>query len=173
MIIHPSRHTYIKQTDLPTNTSTTYATLCSTPLNTTKPPNRQATPTTDNIPIPQHTADTPLDTMEIDWHKYLLRQTIYTVNQWHTEHPTAKQLCKHIKNGLTPERITRDHPEDENTPVLFILFRVTWKPACVTEETILTTSSGKQTIDNYTLNTTPIRKKIRTTPPIPPPQTKG
>jgi len=38
---------------------------------------------------------------------------------------------------------------------------------------MLTTPSGKHTIDNYTLNKTPIRNKVRTTPSIPSPQTKG
>jgi hypothetical protein len=79
-LIHSSWYTYIKQTDLPIHTSTTYATLSSTPLNTTKPPKRPALSPTDNIPNPQHTADTPLDTMEIDGHQHLLRQAICHVN---------------------------------------------------------------------------------------------
>jgi hypothetical protein len=89
------------------------------------------------------------------------------------EHLTAKQLCKHINNRLTPEQLTQDHSEDEDTPILSILFQITWKPAWMPEEIILTTPSGKTIIDNYTRNKAPIRKKTRTTPPIPSPQTKG
>ena len=58
-IIHPSWHIYIKPTDLPVYTPTTYATLSSTPLNTTKPTKRPSVPTTDDIPNPQHTVDIP------------------------------------------------------------------------------------------------------------------
>jgi hypothetical protein len=101
-LIHPSWHAYMKRTDLPTYTPTAYATLSSTPLNTTKPPKRPAALTAHNIPNPHHIADTALGTMEIDGRKYILRQTIYHVNQWHIEHLAAKQLCKHINNGLTP-----------------------------------------------------------------------
>jgi len=168
-LIYPSWHKYINPSNPPTYTPTTYATLTSTPLNTTKPPKRPASPTTNNIPIPQHTVDTPLDTMEIDGHKHLPRQTIYHVSQWHTEHLTTKQLCTHINDGLAPEHLTRDHPEDEDTPNLHIQFHVTCKPAWIPEENILTTPSGKQTIDNYTRNKAPTRKKIRATPHTIPP----
>jgi hypothetical protein len=95
------------------------------------------------------------------------------VNQWHIAHLIAKQLCKHINNGLTHEYLPRDRPEDGDISILSISFQVTWKPAWVPEETMLTTPSGKQTFDNYTQNKTPIRKKMRTPPPLPPPQTKG
>jgi hypothetical protein len=101
-LIHPSWHSYINPNNLPKYTPTTYASLSSTPLNTTKPPKRPATPTTDNIPIPRHIVDTPLNTMEIDGHKHLPRQTICHVSQWHTDHLSAKQLCTHINDGLSP-----------------------------------------------------------------------
>ena len=57
------------------------------------------------ILTPQIIPYNPLDTMEIDGHKPLLRQTIYHVNKWHIEHLTARQLCKHINTGLTPEHL--------------------------------------------------------------------
>ncbi len=111
--------------------------------------------------------------MEIYGHKHLLHHTMYHVNQWCTEHLTAKQLCKHFNNGLTPGKLTRDNPEDEDTPILSIPFRVTWKPAWVPEETILITPKRKTTIDNYAQRKAPIRNKTRTASLTFPPQTKG
>ncbi len=76
-------------------------------------------------------------------------------------------------NGLTTAHLTRDNPEDEDAPILSIPFKVTWKPSRVSEATILTTPSGKSTIDNYTATKAPKRKKTRTSPPLPPKQPEG
>jgi len=111
--------------------------------------------------------------MEMDGHKHLLHQTIYHVNKWHTAHLTAKHLCEHIYNGLTPDHLKLDRPDDEDTPILSIPFQVTWKPTWVPEDTVLTTPSGTTTINNYTNTKTSTRKKSRTSPPTPPTQPKG
>jgi hypothetical protein len=75
--------------------------------------------------------------------------------------------------GLTTAHLTRENSDDEDTPILSIPFRVTWHPAWVSETTVLTTPSGKTTIDNYNTTKAPKRKKTRTTPPMPPKQPEG
>ena len=125
-------------------------------------------PIPQNIPTPLQTPDTPLDTMEIDGHKYLLHQTIYHINQWHMAHLTAKPFCEHINNGLAPEHLKRDHSDDEDTPILSIPLQVTWNPTWVLEDTILATPSEKTAIDNYTQTKTPhARNREHHPPPIP------
>ncbi len=81
--------------------------------------------------------------MEIDGHKHLLHHTIYHVNKWRTEHLTTKQFCPHRMDGLTTAHLTRESPEDEDTPILSIPLRVTWNPTWMSEATVLTTPSGK------------------------------
>jgi hypothetical protein len=51
------------------------------------------------------------------------------------------------------------NPEDEDTPILSLLFDVNWKPAWVAEETILTTPNEKTAIDTYHTGNAPTRKK--------------
>jgi hypothetical protein len=98
-----------------------------------------------------------------------LHQTIDHVNLWHTEHITAKQLCNHIYNRLTPEQLTQDHPKYIKIPPSYVYhYRAHGSPhAWISDETVLTTPSGKTTIDNYTQSKAPIRKKAITTHPIP------
>jgi hypothetical protein len=48
----------------------------------------------------------------------------YHVKKWNTTHITAKQLCHHINSGLTPKNLTRVNPEDKDTPILTIPYKV-------------------------------------------------
>ena len=75
--------------------------------------------------------------------------------------------------GLTAEHLTRENSDDEDTPILSIPFKVAWQPTWVRETTVLTTPSGKTTIDNYNTSKAPKRKKPRTSPPAPPQQPVG
>jgi hypothetical protein len=173
--IHHTWHQYINTDEIPDHTLHSYATLASTPTSnktasstTPKTLKRPTPPIPKDLPDPHHTADNPLDTMEIDAHKHLPHCTIYHVNKWRPEHLTAKQFCQHRMEGLTYAHLTRDNSEDEDTPILSIPFRVTWNPTWVSKTTVLTTPSGKSTIDKYNTTKAPTRKKTRTTPPTPP-----
>jgi hypothetical protein len=88
----------------------------------------------------------PLDVTTIDNHKHLLRNTIYHVHKWREDTLTAKQLCRHIGNGLIPNKLDRTNPEDEDTPILSTPFDIDWKPAWVDETFVLTNPNGKATI---------------------------
>jgi hypothetical protein len=103
--------------------------------------------------------------MEIDAHKHLQHCTIYHVNKWKTDHLTAQQFCHHRMEGLTAEHLTRENSDDEDTPILSIPFKVTWQPTWVHDTTVLTTPSGKTTIDTYNTTKAPKRKKTRTHTP--------
>ena len=134
---------------------------------------RPPPPVPKDLPDPHHTADNPLDAMEIDAHKHLPHCTLYHVNKWKLEHLTAKQFCHHRMEGLTTAHLTQENSDDEDTPILSIPFRVTWNPTWVSETTVLTTLNGKNTINNYNVKKAPTRKKIRTTPPTPPKLPEG
>jgi hypothetical protein len=179
-IIHPTWHKYINTDDIPDHIPHSYVTLTNNPSPITNAPStipktlkRAGPPIPQDLPDPQHTTDNPLDTTEIDGHKHLLRRTTYHVNKWRPEHLTAKQFCHHRMNGLTTTHLARDNPENEDTSILSIPFKVTWNPTWVSEATILTTPSGKTTIDKYNATKAPKRKKTRTTPPLPPKQPEG
>jgi hypothetical protein len=110
--------------DIPAHTPLSYAPLTNTPTpnitaSTATPKNylkRPPPPIPKDLPEPQHAADNPLDTMEIDAHKHLPHCTIYHVNKWRPEHLTAKQFCHHRREGLTTEHLTRENTDDEDTP---------------------------------------------------------
>jgi len=106
--------------------------------------------------------------MEITDHKTLLHKTIYHVNQLTTKHLTTKHLYQHIDNGFTPAHLARIHPEDEDTPILDILFQATWKGAWVSEDTAKSLPNGNLAIHNYKTSKLPPKKKTRTAPPTPP-----
>jgi hypothetical protein len=75
---------------------------------------------------------------------------------------------------VTPEHLARVHPEDEDTAILSIFFEVTWKAAWLTEDNVKALSNGITTIHTYIqISKPPLRKKTRTTPPIPPPRSCG
>jgi hypothetical protein len=78
---------------------------------------------------PQHIASTPLDVTTMDNHKHLLHNTIYHGHKWREDTLTAKQLCQHVDNGLIPNKLDKTNPEDKNTPIPFISFKIDWKPA--------------------------------------------
>ena len=90
-----------------------------------------------------------------------------------TNHLTAKHLCHHIHNGLTPERLTRIHPEDEDNPILAIPFEVTWKATWLSEDIVRSLPNGSSAIHNYTISKPLLRKKTRTASPTPPPRLCG
>jgi hypothetical protein len=123
-LIHPTWLPYIPPNDLPTHLACSYNTLTKAPP-TNKPTKKITTPSTPHIiPTPSATSDTPLDVLDINDHKILLKQTIYHTNQWKLDQLTAKQLCHHIYSSLATRGLTRVHPEDADTPILTIPFKV-------------------------------------------------
>ena len=86
------------------------------------PNKRLATHMPETLPTPDASNPAPIYIMEITDHKTLLHKALYHVKQLKTDHLTAKHLCHHINNGLTPEHLARIHPEDEDTPILDIPF---------------------------------------------------
>jgi hypothetical protein len=86
--IHHTWHPYINTDDISEHTPHSYATLTSTTTtnktasSTTHKTLKRPTPSIPkDLPDPHHTADNPLDTIEIDAHKHLLHHTIYHVNK--------------------------------------------------------------------------------------------
>jgi hypothetical protein len=123
--IHPSWLQFIKPDDFPPYTTNSYATLTKASA-ANNPSNKcPGIHIPDILPTSDALISPPLDIVEINDHKTLLHQTIYNVNQLKTEHFTAIHRCHHIRSGLTPELLTRVHPEDEDTPILSIPFGVT------------------------------------------------
>jgi hypothetical protein len=138
------------------------------PTTTINPNKRPATHIPDTLPTPDTTNPAPLTVTEITDHKTLLHKTIYHVNQFRTDHLTAKQLCQHIDSGFTPEHLSRIHPEDEDTPILDIPFQATWKATWISEDTAKSLPNGTSALQNYKTNKHPPKKKTRTPPPTPP-----
>ncbi len=116
---------YLNIDDIPDRIPLFYATLANIPSTIHNTLKRVGPPIPHDMPDPQPTTDNPLDTMEIDGHKHLLRHTIYHVNKWRPERLTAKQFCHHRMGGLTTAYLTRDNPKDEDTPILSIPFNIT------------------------------------------------
>ncbi len=110
--MHISWLKYITTDNLPPFTINTYATLVKASAGNTITNKRPATHIPNTLPTPEATCNAPIDIEEINDHKTLLHQTIYHVNRLKTNHLTAKHICHHIHNGLTPEGLTRIHPED-------------------------------------------------------------
>jgi hypothetical protein len=92
---------------------------------------------------------------------------MYPVKQLKTD-LSAKHLCQHIDSGFTPEHLARIHPEDEDTPILYIPFQATWKVTWLPEDTARSLPNGNIAIHNYKLSKLPHKKKTRTVPPTPP-----
>jgi len=106
----------------------------------------------DTLSTLDATNSSPLDIVEINDHKTLLHQTIYHVNHLKTDQLTAKHLCQHIYNGLTPEHLTRIRSEDEDTPILAIPFEVSWKAIWLSEDTARSLPNGNPAIHSYKLS---------------------
>ena len=86
-----------------------------------------------------------------------------------TDQLSAKHRCHHIHSGLTPEHLTRVHPEDEDTPILDIPFGVRWQATWLSEDIARSLPNGNTTIHNNMSSKPSLTKKTRTTPLIPPP----
>jgi len=148
-------------------------TLTAPSTNTSPSQKRSRIHVTGPNASPQHTTSTPLDVTAIDNHKKLLHNTIYHVRKWKEDTLTAKQLSRHVENGLVPNKFDRTNPEDEDTRILSIPFNTDWKPAWMEEPLVITTPNGKSAIDTYHKNKAPTRKKVRTAPPAPKQQPRG
>ncbi len=126
----------------------------------TKTNKRPTTYIPNILPTPEATSKAPIDIVENNDNKTLLHQTIYHVNRLKTDHLTTKHLCHHIHNGLTPEDLTRIHPEEKHTPILDIPFATTWKATWLLEDIIRTFPNGNAAIHNYKMSKLPLKKKI-------------
>jgi hypothetical protein len=166
--IHTSWIKFITPDNLPTHKPNYYANLSNTSTANITSNKLPATHIPETLPTPDTSNPAPLHILEITDHKTLLHKTIYHVNQLKTNHLTAKQLCQHIDSGFTPEHLTRIHPEDEDTPILSILFQATWKAAWVSEDIARSLPSGSSAIHNYKISKLPRKKKTITAPPTPP-----
>ena len=109
--IHNSWLPYITINNLPPYTTNTYTTLVKASVVNNISNKCPATHIPDTLPTSDATNQAPIDIVEITSHKTLLRHTIYHVNQLKTNHLTAKHLCRHIHNGLTPKQLIRIRPE--------------------------------------------------------------
>ena len=170
--MHPSWRTYIQSQGLPTQSPLTFASLTRQDQPPTETPKRTAALSFHSLSSPISTKGTPLAVLEVHGHKTLLQHTVYHVNQWGTEHLSARYLCRHNEEGLKPSSFTRLHSDDEDTSILSIQFQVQSKSAWVTREHYNVYAWRKQAVEIYHNNKASQRTKTRTHPPITPPQTQ-
>jgi hypothetical protein len=132
--IHTSWLKFITPENLLTHRPNSYVTLMKSPIAKATSNKRPATHIPETLPTSNASNPAPLHRMEINYHKTLLHKTIYHVKQLNTDHLTARHLCQHIYSGFTPEHLDRIHPDDEDTPILDIPFKATWKEAWLSED---------------------------------------
>jgi len=134
--IHASWKQFITPDNFHSHTTNSYANLIKATIADATTNKRPATRIPDTLPTLDATNPAKLQMLEITDHKTLLHKTIYHVDQLKTDHLTAKHLCRHIHNGFTPDHLARIRPENEDTPILSILFKVTLKVTWLSEDTI-------------------------------------
>jgi hypothetical protein len=157
-LIHHTWYTHLNTRGLPAHTPINFETLIKRSSNNTnslkRPTDTQAIPS----PITPSLEQGP-KVLEIDNHKLQLHNTIYHVKNFNTTYVTAKQLCHHIDTGLTPKALDRINPEDEDTPILSIPYKVEWNNAWLTEPDLHHAHNGTQALETYKQTTAPQRKK--------------
>jgi hypothetical protein len=166
--MHTSLLKFTTPDNLLTHRPNSYATLMKTPAANANSNKRPAIHLPESLPTPDASNLAPLHIMEIIDHKTLLHKTIYRVKHLKTYHLTAKHICQHFHSGFTPEHLARIHPDDEDTPILDIPFKATWKEAWLPEDIARSLLNGNTAIHNYNIGKLPLKKKRRTAPPTPP-----
>jgi hypothetical protein len=133
ILIHHTWYPYLNTRGLPAHIPTNFETLIKRSSHNTETLKRPAATQTPPSPITPTTPEHGLQVLEVDNNKIQIHNTIYHyVNNLNTAHITAKRLCQHIDSGLTQKNLARIDPEDEDTPILSIPYKVEWNSAWLT-----------------------------------------